>query len=74
MAELESSLKTAPGDGTVYLVPDAMALCTQLHLVRRLMASEKFVIIIPIQGTITSGLSFFHVVTITLQPVFVFLY
>lgn len=49
VAELESSLKTAPGGGTVYLVPDAVALCTQLHLVRRLMASEKFVIIIPIQ-------------------------
>ena len=63
VAELESSLKTAPGGGTVYLVPDAVALCTQLHLVRRLMASEKFVIIIPIQGTITSDLPCLHVVT-----------
>lgn len=63
VAELESTLKTAPRGGTVYLVPDAMALCTQLHLVRRLMASEKFVIIIPIQGTISSDLSFFHIVT-----------
>ena len=63
MAELESSLKTAPGGGTVYLVPDAVALCTQLHLVRRLMASEKFVIIIPIQGTITSDLPFCLAVT-----------
>lgn len=74
MAELESSLKTAPGGGTVYLVPDAVALCTQLHLVRRLMASEKFVIIIPIQGTIRSdywNLVHLSVTPITLQPVFV---
>lgn len=74
MAELESSLKTAPGGGTVYLVPDAVALCTQLHLVRRLMASEKFVIIIPIQGTIRSdycSLVHLSVTPITLQPVFV---
>ncbi|KAL9986002.1 hypothetical protein ACROYT_G000055 [Oculina patagonica] len=49
VAELESTLKTAPRGGTVYLVPDAMALCTQLHLVRRLIVSEKLVIIIPIQ-------------------------
>lgn len=63
VAELESTLKTAPRGGTVYLVPDATALCTQLHPIRRLMASEKFVIIIPIQGTISSDLSFFHIVT-----------
>ena len=63
VAELESSLKTAPSGGTVYLVPDAVALCTQLHLVRRLMASEKFVIIIPIQGTRSIDLPFLHVVT-----------
>lgn len=51
MAELESTLNAAPHDGPVYVVPDAMALCTQLHLVRRLIASEKLVVIIPIQGT-----------------------
>ncbi|KAJ7339642.1 Protein smg5 [Desmophyllum pertusum] len=49
VAELENTLNTAPSDGTVYLVPDAMALCSQLHLVRRLLTSEKLVIVIPIQ-------------------------
>ncbi|RMX45316.1 hypothetical protein pdam_00000834 [Pocillopora damicornis] len=49
VAELESTLNAAPHDGPVYVVPDAMALCTQLHLVRRLIASEKLVVIIPIQ-------------------------
>lgn len=63
VAELESTLKTAPSGGTAYLVPDAMGLCSQLHLVRRLIASEKFVIVIPIQGAISSYLSSFHIVT-----------
>lgn len=49
VAELESTLNSAPQDGPVYVIPDTMALCTQLHLVRRLIASEKLVVIIPIQ-------------------------
>lgn len=50
VAELESNLKTAlSGGSTVYLVPDSVALCTQLHLLRRLVTAERMVIIIPIQ-------------------------
>lgn len=49
VAELESTLKTVPRGSTAYLVPDAVALCTQLHLVRRLVTSEKMVVIIPVQ-------------------------
>lgn len=53
VAALESNLKTAPSSSsTVYLVPDATALCTQLHLLRRLVTTERMVIIIPIQGTL----------------------
>ena len=52
VAELESTLKTTPHGSTAYLVPDAMSLCSQLHLVRRLVTAEKMVIIIPIQGTL----------------------
>lgn len=50
VAALESNLKTAPSSSsTVYVVPDATALCTQLHLLRRLVTTERMVIIIPIQ-------------------------
>ena len=52
VAELESTLKTTPHGSTAYLVPDAMSLCGQLHLVRRLVTAEKMVMIIPIQGTL----------------------
>lgn len=51
--KLEKTLKSAPKGTTAYLVPDAPALCSQLHLIRRLVTMEKFLIIIPIQGNCT---------------------
>ena len=35
---------------TPYLLPDAPSLCTGLHLVRKLIASEKFIVIIAKSG------------------------
>ena len=69
VAELESTLKTTPHGSTAYLVPDAMSLCGQLHLVRRLVTAEKMVIIIPIQGTSTFPLPVKVVVLLYLKTI-----
>ena len=43
-------MTTEPKSSTAYLVPDAPALCSQLHLITRLVSSEKFLLLIPLQG------------------------
>lgn len=55
VSKLEKSLQSAPKGTTAYLVPDAPALCSQLHLIRRLINMEKFLMIIPVQGKMIIG-------------------
>jgi protein SMG5 len=49
-AEVDSLVETSAQQEanvfTPYLLPDAQSLCTGLHLVRKLIASEKFIVII----------------------------
>lgn len=57
VSELEKKLKTtnmSPSEqSTVYLVLDTPALCRHLSLLRALVKSANFVVIIPTQGTYT---------------------
>lgn len=42
----ETSAKQQAAVVTPYLLPDALTLCTGLHLIRKLLASEKFIVVI----------------------------
>ncbi len=46
MASLELSAKKQEEFFTPYLIPDASSLSTGLHLVKKLLASEKFIVVI----------------------------
>ena len=46
VATLEVSAKKQATFFTPYLVPDAHSLCTGLHLVKKLLTSEKFIFVI----------------------------
>ena len=35
---------------TPYIIPDAHALCTGLHLIKKMIKSEKFLFVIPMAG------------------------
>ena len=35
---------------TPYIIPDASVLCTGLHLIKEMMKSEKFIIVVAIAG------------------------
>ena len=35
---------------TPYIIPDASVLCSGLHLVKKMIKSEKFIIVVPLAG------------------------
>lgn len=49
VADLESKVKSQSSSPSPYLIPDAPTLCTQLHIIRQLIATRNFVVIVPIQ-------------------------
>lgn len=53
VADLESKVKSQSPSPSPYLIPDAPTLCTQLHIVRQLIATKNFVVIVPIQGMLS---------------------
>ena len=46
----ETSAQQQAAVFTPYLLPDALTLCTALHLIRKLLSSEKFIVIIAKSG------------------------
>ena len=46
----EDSAKKQAAIFTPYLLPDAQSLCTGLHIIKKLLKTEKFVIIIAKSG------------------------
>lgn len=59
VADLESKVKSQTVSPSPYLIPDAPTLCTQLHVLKQLVTTKKFVIVVPIQGKSSDGLTFF---------------
>lgn len=46
----ETSAQQQAAVFTPYLLPDALTLCTALHLIRKLLSSEKFIVVIAKSG------------------------
>ena len=55
VATLEVSAKKQATFFTPYLIPDALSLSTGLHLVKKLLTSEKFIFVIAKSSTSTSS-------------------
>ena len=50
MASLAVAKASTSAVFTPYIIPDAHALCTGLHLIKKMIRSEKFLFVIPMAG------------------------
>lgn len=56
----EATSKTEEVIFTPYLIPDANSLCSGLHLVKKLLKTEKFIFIIAKAGIVVISFSDIH--------------
>ncbi len=52
VASLAAAKASTSAVFTPYIIPDAHALCTGLHLVKKMIKSEKFLFVIPMAGNV----------------------
>ena len=50
VASLAAAKASTSAVFTPYIIPDAHALCTGLHLIKKMIKSEKFLFVIPMAG------------------------
>lgn len=50
VASLAEAKAKAAAVFTPYIIPDAHSLCSGLHLIKKMLKSEKFLIVVPMAG------------------------